>query len=67
LIAATTAGVTRRPIVKTDCWHLFHAAELRAWYPESPFVLLYRRPEAVLRSHRRQRGRHMVPGLLADT
>ena len=53
-----------RLVVKTDCWHLFYAADLRRLYPDTPFVLLYRAPEAVLASHRRARGIHVVPGLL---
>lgn len=50
-------------IVKTDCWHLFHADALRRLYPQAPFIMLYRAPDAVLDSHRRMRGMHMVPGL----
>lgn len=53
-----------RLVVKTDCWHLFHAATLRRLYPRARFVLLYRRPAAVLGSHQKMRGMHMVPGVL---
>jgi hypothetical protein len=53
-----------RLVVKTDCWHLFHAATLRRQYPKARFVLLYRRPAAVLASHQKMRGMQMVPGLL---
>ena len=50
--------------VKADAWHLYYADTLRRLYPEVPFVLLYRSPDAVLESHRRARGMHLVPGLL---
>ncbi len=53
-----------RLFVKADCWHVFHASELRQWFPGVPFILLYRAPAAVLASQRRMRGMHMVPGLL---
>lgn len=51
-------------IVKTDCWHVFHAARIRRLYPDARFILLYRSPGAVLGSQRKARGMHMVPGLL---
>jgi hypothetical protein len=51
-------------VVKTDSWHLLEAGRLRAMYPRVPFILLYRDPRAVLASHRRVRGRQMVPGLI---
>jgi hypothetical protein len=53
-----------RCVVKTDCWHLFHAARIRRLYPDAPFILLYRAPAPVLASQQRVRGLHMVPGLL---
>lgn len=53
-----------RLVVKTDCWHVFHAATLRRLYPRARFVLLYRRPAAVLGSHHKMRGMQMVPGVL---
>jgi hypothetical protein len=49
--------------VKADAWHIFYADTLRHLYPDTPFVLLYRSPDAVLQSHHRARGMHMVPGL----
>ncbi len=60
-------GAERKAFIKTDCWHLFDAATLRRLYPHTPFVLLYRSPEAVLASHRRARGMQMVPGLVTGT
>lgn len=51
-------------IVKLDSWHLPWIPWLRAVYPDTPLVLLYRDPAQVFASHLRQRGRQMVPGLL---
>lgn len=53
-----------RFIVKVDCWHIRHLPLLRAAFPATPFWFLYREPQAVLASHRRQRGPQMVPGLV---
>ncbi len=50
--------------IKTDSWDIFFRKELRALYPETPFVLLYRRPDEVVRSQRKMKGTHAVPGLL---
>jgi hypothetical protein len=50
--------------VKLDSWHVFFAATIRKLYPEVPFVLLYRSPDEVLRSHQKRRGMHAVPGFI---
>jgi hypothetical protein len=50
--------------VKLDSWHVGFYAELRALFPKTPFILLYRHPAAVLRSHERKPGMHAVPGLI---
>jgi hypothetical protein len=63
LLGQPRAG-EQRLVVKTDCWHLFHATTLRRLYPRAAFVLLYRSPAAVLASHQRMRGMHVVPGVL---
>jgi hypothetical protein len=54
----------RRCFVKLDSWSVLELPVVRAAVPEGPWVFLYRRPEEVLRSHLRMRGRHMVPGEL---
>ncbi|MDN3674230.1 sulfotransferase family protein [Flavobacterium branchiarum] len=54
-------------IVKLDSWHIFEINELRAIFPELPFVLLYRNPTEVLQSHAKLKGMHMVPNLLPAT
>lgn len=64
LLARRRDGAGCRLVVKTDCWHVFHAATLRRLYPRARFVLLYRRPAAVLGSHHKMRGMQMVPGML---
>jgi hypothetical protein len=51
-------------IVKLDCWHAPWMAWVRQLYPNVPLYFLYREPQQVLDSHRRQRGLQMVPGLL---
>lgn len=50
--------------VKLDCWHIHSLALIRLAFPDTPCLFLYREPEAVLASHRRQRGPQMVQGLL---
>lgn len=51
-------------IIKTDSWHLFFVEQLREIYPQTPFIFLYRSPEAVIRSHAKRRGSHMIPALV---
>ncbi|MBF7090068.1 sulfotransferase family protein [Flavobacterium sp. ALJ2] len=51
-------------IVKLDSWHIFQINELRSIFPKLPFVLLYRNPSEVLKSHAKFKGMHMVPNLL---
>ncbi|RZJ52412.1 MAG: sulfotransferase family protein [Flavobacterium sp.] len=54
-------------IIKLDSWHIFEAEELRSVFPDLPFVLLYRNPTEVLKSHSKLRGIHMVPNLLPSS
>jgi hypothetical protein len=51
-------------IIKLDSWHVPWLPWVRAAFPDVPIFFLYRQPQEVLASHRRQRGLHMVPGLL---
>ncbi|HEU4716746.1 MAG TPA: sulfotransferase [Bacteroidia bacterium] len=53
--------------IKLDSWHIFHYAVLRKLYPRTPFVFLYRHPAEVIRSHARQAGMQMIPGLLPSS
>ncbi len=50
--------------IKTDSWHVLFWQQIRRLYPHVPFLLLYRRPDEVIRSHQHQRGMQAVPGLL---
>lgn len=53
-----------RFFIKTDCWHIYQADVYRALFPGTPFFFLFRDPAAVLRSHAKRRGSHMIPGLI---
>ncbi|MET3129986.1 hypothetical protein AAKU55_000227 [Oxalobacteraceae bacterium GrIS 1.11] len=50
--------------IKFDSWHIHNLPLIRLAFPATPCIFLYREPEAVLASHRRQRGPQMVPGML---
>jgi hypothetical protein len=54
----------KRLFIKTDSWHIFFYKQIREQYPQTPFVLLYRRPDEVVRSQQKQRGMHAIPGLI---
>lgn len=56
--------VEQHLVIKFDCWHLPWLPFVQAAFPDVPILFLYRHPEEVLASHRRQRGRQMVPGLI---
>lgn len=53
-----------RLFIKLDSWHIHHAGLLHRLYPDTPFILLARAPQEILRSQRIRRGTHAVPGLL---
>ncbi|MBV7528529.1 hypothetical protein [Chitinophaga sp. sic0106] len=57
----------KRLFIKTDSWHIFFYNQLRALYPQTPFILLYRRPDEVARSQQKRRGMHAIPGLIEPT
>lgn len=50
--------------IKADSWHIHFYRELRQLFPHVPFLLLYRRPDEVIRSHQKKRGMQAVPGLI---
>ena len=54
----------RHLFIKLDSWHIGSLPLFRKAFPDTPFLFMYREPEQVLASHRRQRGRQMVPGLV---
>ncbi len=57
-------GQSKRLFIKTDSWHLFFYEQLRRLFPLVPFILMYRSPDEVFRSHRKQAGMQSVPGLI---
>jgi len=50
--------------VKFDSWSIVELPLIRRAFPSVPWVFLYRNPVEVLASHLRQRGVHMVPGMI---
>jgi len=59
-------GRKNQLFIKMDSWHIYFMPLLRKLYPKTPFVLLYRKPDEVIRSQQQKRGIHAVPGLIAD-
>lgn len=57
-------GATTRVIFKLDSWHVLALPLLRAAFPDTPWVYLYRDPLEILVSQQRMRGIHTVAGLL---
>lgn len=57
-------GHEQHLFIKLDSWHIFFWRQFRVLYPEVPLILLYRRPDEVVRSHRKLRGMHAVPGVI---
>jgi hypothetical protein len=51
-------------VIKFDSWNIIDLPLIQRAFPGVPCVFVYRDPIEVLVSHQRQRGRHMVPGLL---
>ena len=61
---ARRTGSERRLFIKTDSWHLMFHQQLRALYPHTPFIILYREPAAVLESNKRKNGIQGTAGLI---
>ncbi|MGB8194824.1 MAG: sulfotransferase [Chitinophagaceae bacterium] len=57
-------GKEQRLFIKADSWHVFFYPMLRKLYPDVPFILLYRKPEEVIRSQQKKRGMQAVPGVI---
>jgi hypothetical protein len=62
--SAKRIGNESKLFIKMDSWHLMFYDRLRALFPVTPFIFLYRNPQEVLHSHRRKRGRQSVYGLI---
>ena len=66
LYARSDSTNKKRLFIKTDSWHLYYLPLFRLLYPSTPFLLLFREPDDVLRSQQKKRGMHAVPGLISD-
>ncbi|GAB3965179.1 hypothetical protein GCM10028806_03940 [Spirosoma terrae] len=64
LLGRQRSGKESHLFIKLDSWHFGFYDTFRRLYPEVPFILLYREPEAVMVSHQHRRGMHSVPGLI---
>ena len=64
IMAAKRNETSTNLFIKTDCWHIHFYKQLRELYPKTPFILLYRKPDEVIRSHQMNKGMHTVPGLI---
>ncbi|MFN8288697.1 MAG: hypothetical protein U0U70_00430 [Chitinophagaceae bacterium] len=67
--AVSFHGIRRKKIqqqlfIKADSWHILFYDQWRQLYPDVPVILLYRRPDEVIRSHQQQRGMQAVPGVI---
>ncbi|NCD70233.1 sulfotransferase family protein [Mucilaginibacter agri] len=60
------SGLKERLFIKADSWHIHFMPLLRKLYPQVPFILLYRRPDEVIRSHQKLRGMQAVPGVVPN-
>jgi hypothetical protein len=56
-------GSDRYFFLKCDSWHIAWFPLIRRGFPNTPCYFVYRHPVEILRSHHRQRGSQMVPGL----
>ncbi|UKJ06775.1 sulfotransferase [Solitalea lacus] len=54
----------RSLFIKVDSWHVFFYETYRKLYPSVPFILLYRSPDEVIRSHQQLRGMQAAPGVI---
>jgi len=50
--------------VKLDSWHIHFYPMLRKWFPDTPFYFLTRKPDAIIVSHYKKRGMHVIPGFI---
>jgi hypothetical protein len=64
LMGSQRTGHETRFFIKLDSWHLLFYDTFRRLYPTVPFILLFRSPDAVIRSHQKRRGMQAVPGLI---
>lgn len=56
----------RRLFIKLDSWHMGWFELLRAAFPDTPWIFVYRDPLEVMVSHRREVGLTVLPGHVPD-
>lgn len=61
-LAGARGGAVSRRFLKTDCWHAGALPLLRAAFPDTPWIFLYRDPHEVLMSHEKRPGGQTLPG-----
>ncbi|MGM9478964.1 sulfotransferase [Pedobacter sp. GSP4] len=66
LYGQNPTGDKKHLFIKTDSWHIHFMPLLRKLYPNTPFILLYRKPDEIIRSHQKLRGMQAVPGVVPD-
>jgi hypothetical protein len=64
LYGAGRTDQCKHMFIKADSWHIHFYEQLRQLFPQTPFILLYRRPDEVLRSQQKKRGMQAVPGVI---
>jgi hypothetical protein len=64
LYGARRSGVEERLFIKGNCWDVFFYNELRKLYPNTPFIIMYRSPEAVIHSNQIKKGMQGIYGLI---
>jgi hypothetical protein len=52
--------------IKFDSWNTLELNLIKRAFPDVPWIFLYREPVEVIVSHIRQRGAHMIPGLIKE-
>lgn len=57
-------GSEQRLVIKLDAWNIAELPLLRASFPETPWLFVYRDPLEIAVSHLRRPGMHMVPGMI---
>ena len=67
LLSHKRTGRETHVFIKMDSWHILAYETIRQLYPTTPFIFLYRSPDAVVRSQRRRRGMQAIPGLIPAT
>jgi len=56
------AMVQKRCVIKLDAWHISYLPLIRAAFPDTPWVFVYRHPLEVMASHQTTPGIHALPG-----